>query len=92
VALRRSRVRAPSVTLLDDAQAVALPMFATEALHPEILLELSPATKPDHERRRLLPNTSGRCDRPAPDHGVVADDRQFVGKVGNRASMDRHDL
>jgi hypothetical protein len=67
-------------------------MFATEALHPEILLELSPATKPDHERRRLLPNTSGRCDRPAPDHGVVADDRQFVGKVGNRASMDRHDL
>jgi hypothetical protein len=59
---------------------------------PKKVLELLPATKPDYKRSGILLNTPGRCDRPAPDHGVVADNRQFLGKVGNRASMDRHDL
>src|SRR5215211_1617640 len=80
------------ITLLDDAQAVPLLALDTEALHPKVLFELSPATKPDHERIGISPNLSGRGDRPAPDHGVVADNRKLVSEVGNRASMDRHDL
>ena len=90
--LRRARVRVPSVTLLDESWAVLLLVLHTEVLHSKILLELSPATKPDRERSGKLPNAASRCDRPPPDYGVVADDRQFVGKVGNWASMDRHYL
>jgi len=90
--LRRARVRVPSVTLLDESWAVLLLVLHTEVLHPKILLQLSPATKPGRERSGKLPNASSRCDRPPLDHGVVADDCQFVGKVGNWASMDRHYL
>ena len=41
------------------------------------------------ERSGISPNASGRGDRPAFDHGVVAYDRKFVGEVGDRASVDR---
>jgi hypothetical protein len=48
--LRRARVRVPSVTFLDESWAVLLLVLHSEVLHPKILLELSPATKPDRER------------------------------------------
>jgi hypothetical protein len=89
---RRWRDRAPSVTLLEDVQAVPLLALDTETLHPKVLLERSPTTKPDHERGGISPNASGCGDRPAFDHGAVTDDRQFVGEVGDRASVDRYDL
>jgi hypothetical protein len=83
------RVRGPA-GLLDPITERELEVL--RALHPKVFLELSLATKPDHKRMSISPNTSRRSNDPAFDYGIVANDREFGGEVGDWASMNRHDL